>query len=84
MAEVTAVKEHKIKSDIFPQIISGYAHLKYLFAFKAGPNSETDAWRFFKNIYIYLEILINFVWKQMFVDKSAFLLFTHIPPEKSV
>lgn len=46
MAEVTAVKEHKIKSDIFPQIISGYVNLKYLFAFSAGPNSETDAWRF--------------------------------------
>lgn len=69
MAEVTTVKEHKIKSDVFPQIISAYVNLKYLFTFRAGPNAETDAWRFLKNIYIYLEILINFVWKQMFVDK---------------
>lgn len=44
---MTTLKEHKIKSDLFPQIISGYVNLKYLFTFRAGPNSETDAWRFF-------------------------------------
>lgn len=48
MAEVTTVKEYKMKSNIFPQIISGYVNLKYLFTFRAGPNCESGAWRFLK------------------------------------
>lgn len=46
---MTTLKEHKIKSDLFPQIISGYVNLKYLFTFRAGPNSETDG-DFFKTL----------------------------------
>lgn len=43
MAKLTTLEEHEIKSNLFLQIISGYANLKYLFTCRAGPNSETDA-----------------------------------------